>query len=143
MQTSNTVEREQHETPAPKPKVSRQHRRASMRDMNNKLLREREIFRQEYIKLQRGHRAMSLFLSDIAKTVGIIVPTTPTQSVNAADLVRDRIIALVELEKRVKEKEERENPMFVMTGYQPTDGGLDQSNPPTGGSGVVQPGGAA
>lgn len=41
-----------HQNEDPVPQVSRMRRRASLRAMNNQLLRERELIRQEYSKLQ-------------------------------------------------------------------------------------------
>ena len=96
----------------PRPQPSRAQRRASMRAMNNKLFSDRKLLVAELERLQGSNRAMNYLLNDIVKTVGMTPPKTAIEGINAVDQLRDRIIGLVELEKRVKAKEEKENPIM-------------------------------
>lgn len=104
---TSTVPVHQKTDPAEQPS-SRQARRATMRAMNNKLSGAYESLRLKYgelarlsAKLQQSNQAMNLFLTWIAETV-VLPKEGKAAGINHADLLKARILELVELEKRDK-----------------------------------------
>jgi hypothetical protein len=87
-------------SPFPKGRAERRH---SMQQMNKKLLDERATMIAAIRRLQEKNHALVYLFNDIATTVGISIPKTPVEGIDAVELLRGRIIALVALEKAAKE----------------------------------------
>ena len=80
--------------------ISRQQRRELMRHSNEELLKRLDAAIKTIARLQAANHAMSDFLSDIAATIKVPIPQSSLESINAVQLLRDRIIQLVEFEKK-------------------------------------------
>ena len=112
IQQAGTTDDTPQSTGKPEPKQSRAQRRASLRMQNNKLWQNRELLVKELERLQKNNENMNGLLNLI---VAIVRPQVALEGgKNAADLLLARLKELVELEKRVKEKEEKENPMLTL-----------------------------
>ena len=112
---TNTIDEAKNTAPAPKP--SRAQRRATMRATNNRMIADRQQLIEAIHALQKSNQAMNIMLIWISSITGVAeLKDTPEQRQerNDADRLHARIVQLVELEKRVKEKEERENPMLTL-----------------------------
>jgi hypothetical protein len=99
-ETPTTAPNEPTKEPGPKP--SRQQRRASLRDMNSKLLHNREQLINELNRLHHANVTLSRFLTHLSTVVGLQPEANRPDGKNAADLLLDRILGLVEIEKRLK-----------------------------------------
>jgi len=82
--------------------INRSVRRASMRDTNNKLLRERERLIEEIKRMHESNTNMSRFLSHLASMVALPESQDIPSGCNRADLMLHRITELVELERKTK-----------------------------------------